>query len=61
MGIKPLHRPKHAPSRGTPEDQVVRQYRYLLRTAPPDALEAAHVEALSAIGPDHRETVLRTV
>lgn len=61
MGLKPARRPKQAPSHDRPEDQAVRQYRYLLRTAPLDALEAAHVEALSAIGPDHRETVLRTV
>lgn len=44
-----------------PEDQAVRQYRFLLRTAPQDALEAAHADALSAIGPKHRETVLRIV
>lgn len=61
MGRKPVRRSKQAPSHDMPEDQAVRQYRYLLRTAPQDALEAAHVEALSAIGPDHRETVLRTV
>ncbi|WP_270889807.1 hypothetical protein [Pedococcus sp. 5OH_020] len=30
-------------------------------TTPADALEAAHVEALSAIGPAQREIVLRTV
>ena len=39
----------------------MRQYRFLLRTAPRDALEAAHVEALSAIGAALRETVLHTV
>ena len=32
------------------EDVVVRQYRFLLRTAPADALEMAHVEALSGLG-----------
>jgi hypothetical protein len=33
------------------EDPVVREYRYLLRTAAADALEAAHTEALA--GPHH--------
>ncbi len=43
------------------EDVVVRQYRYLLRTAPLDALEAAHREALSKVDPGDRAVVLRTV
>src|SRR5690242_17707032 len=50
MGIKPIRR-RQQPSPGAAEDQAVRQYRFLLRTAPQDALEAAHVDALSAIGP----------
>ena len=61
MGLKPLRRTKQPPPSDRLEDQAVRQYRYLLRTAPQDALEAAHVDALSTIGPGHRETVLRTV
>jgi hypothetical protein len=43
------------------EDLVVRQYRFLLRTAPPDALEEAHVEALGALSENHRAAVLRGV
>jgi hypothetical protein len=43
------------------EDPVVRQYRFLLRTAPADALEAAHVEALPALDPDTRAAVLAAV
>lgn len=39
----------------------MRQYRFLLRTAPPDALEAAHVEALPALDPDTRAAVLAAV
>ena len=39
----------------------MRQYRYLLRTAPADALEAAHVEALKALEPGDRLMVLETV
>ncbi len=40
---------------------MVRQYRYLLRTAPADALEAAHTEALPLLSEGHRQTVLETV
>lgn len=43
------------------EDPVVRQYRFLLRTAPSDALEAAHAEALPTLEPDTRAAVLATV
>lgn len=54
---------QHGTARIEPEadDQVVRQYRYLLCTAPGDALEHALVEALEAIGPDARQVVLTTV
>jgi hypothetical protein len=44
-----------------PEDQTVRQYRYLLRTAPLDALRAAHHEALDDLDDDHRARVLAAV
>lgn len=40
---------------------MVRQYRFLLRTAPVDALEAAHVEALGALQTSDRLVVLGTV
>lgn len=43
------------------EDVVVRQYRYLLRTAPLDALEAAHVQALRELDDDARAAVLRAL
>ena len=43
------------------EDQLVRQYRYLLCTAPLDALEAAHVEALELLPTRDRSAVLRAV
>jgi hypothetical protein len=43
------------------EDVVVRQYRYLLRTAPGDAMEHAHVEALEALDENFRAAVLRAV
>ena len=43
------------------EDPIERQYRYLLRTAPADALEAAHVEALGQVSDEVRAAVLATV
>ena len=44
-----------------PEDQTVRQYRYLLRTAPLDALRVAHDEALQHLTEDFRTGVLTAV
>jgi hypothetical protein len=43
------------------EDQSVRQYRFLLRTAPLDALEEAHVEVLGPMARSRRAMVLRAV
>jgi hypothetical protein len=43
------------------EDVVVRQYRYLLRNAPADAMEHAHVEALEALDENARAALLRAV
>jgi hypothetical protein len=44
-----------------PEDQTVRQYRFLLRTAPLDALEAVHADALAGLSAADREVVLSAV
>jgi hypothetical protein len=43
------------------EDPVERQYRFLLRTAPADALEAAHLEALGGLQEEVRAALLTTV
>jgi hypothetical protein len=43
------------------EDPVVRQYRFLLRQAPPDAVEAAHAEALTHVGDEERRVLLPAV
>jgi hypothetical protein len=43
------------------ESQLVRQYRFLLRTAPLDALEEAHVEVLGAMPRTRRLGVLQAV
>lgn len=43
------------------EHQAVRQYRYLLCTAPADALEAAHAQALLRLSDADRAQLLDTV
>ena len=42
-----------------PDAQAVERYRYLLRTAPPDQLEQAHVEAFERLTPEQRSMVQR--
>jgi len=36
------------------KDPALERYRYLLRTAPPDAVEQAHAEAFAALTPEQR-------
>ena len=44
---------------GTAEDErAVARYRYLLRTAPPEALEQVHAEAFARLTPEQRVQVL---
>jgi hypothetical protein len=43
------------------EDPVVRQYRFLLRQAPPDAVEKAHAEALTRLGEEQRRAILTAI
>ncbi|HKG26524.1 MAG TPA: hypothetical protein VKB09_12810 [Thermomicrobiales bacterium] len=40
------------------DEQAVERYRYLLRTAPPDAVEQAHAEAFAQLTPEQRRMVL---
>ncbi|GAB3076749.1 hypothetical protein [Pedococcus soli] len=42
------------------ERHELRQYRYLLRTAPPEALDALHLDALLVLDPAVRAIILRT-
>jgi len=49
---------------GTPasqlnDEQALARYRYMLRTAPPDAIEQAHAEAFSKLTPEQRALALR--
>jgi hypothetical protein len=40
------------------DEQAVERYRYLLRTAPPEAIEQAHAEAFAQFTPEQRRLVL---
>jgi hypothetical protein len=61
-------RPPERSTRETPQgtaagrsadDQAIERYQYLLRTAPPEALEQAHAEAFAMLTPEQRAEVLR--
>ncbi|MDF2143447.1 hypothetical protein [Knoellia sp. p5-6-4] len=41
-----------------PDERAVARYRYLLRTAPPEALEQVHAEAFARLTPEQRSQVL---
>ena len=40
------------------DEAAIERYRYLMRTAPPDALEQAHAEAFARLTPEQRRIVL---
>ena len=45
---------------GTPTDeQAIERYRYLVRTAPPEAIEQAHEQAFAQLTPEQRRIVLQ--
>jgi hypothetical protein len=52
-----------ASTRGAPDEltdeQALERYRYLVRTAPPDAIEQAHEEAFAQLTPEQRRQALR--
>jgi hypothetical protein len=41
------------------DEQALERYRYLVRTAPPDAIERAHEEAFARLTPEQRQAALR--
>lgn len=50
------------PARPLSEDELaVERYRYLLRTAPPESIEAVHAEAFAKLTPQQRAEVFRTL
>ena len=40
------------------DQQAIERYQYLLRTAPPEAIEQAHEEAFATLTPEQRRAVL---
>ena len=40
------------------DEQAIARYRYMLRTAPPEAIEQAHTEAFARLTPEQRRLVL---
>ncbi|MGR2751536.1 hypothetical protein [Agromyces arachidis] len=44
------------------EDELaIERYRYLLRTAPPESIEAVHAEAFAKLTPEQRQQVFRSL
>jgi hypothetical protein len=54
----PSASPPEAPGELT-DEQALERYRYLVRTAPPDAIERAHEEAFAKLTPEQRRMALR--
>jgi hypothetical protein len=46
---------------GSADEQAIARYRYMLRTAPPEAIEQAHAEAFAQLTPEQRRAVLEHV
>ena len=54
--------PQASPQRRLTEDELaIERYRYLLRTAPPESIEAVHAEAFAKLTPDQRRQVFRSL
>jgi hypothetical protein len=50
---------KGAAPEGAGDEQAIARYRYLLRTAPPEAIEQAHAEAFARLTPAQRQRLLQ--
>lgn len=53
--------PPPASTNRSPDEQAVERYRYMLRTAPPETIEAAHAEAFARLTPEQRRLALATL
>ena len=54
-----VQRPLSSDSQASADEQAIARYRYLLRTAPPEAIEQAHAEAFAQLTLEQRRHVLR--
>ena len=43
------------------DEQALARYRYMLKTAPPEAIEQAHAEAFAQLTPEQRRQVLQAM
>jgi acyl-CoA reductase-like NAD-dependent aldehyde dehydrogenase len=50
---------RNAPATPPGDEAAIARYRYLMRTAPPEAIEQAHAEAFARLTPEQRAAVLR--
>ena len=50
--------PPTTPGLSYSDEQALARYRYMLKTAPPETLEAAHAEAFARLTPEQRQIVL---
>ena len=54
-----VQRPLSSDQQASADEQAIARYRYLLRTAPPEAIEQAHAEAFAQLTPEQRRRVLQ--
>lgn len=59
----PYGQASRAPQRPPMSDDelAIERYRYLLRTAPPESIEAVHAEAFAKLTPEQRQQVYRSL
>ena len=65
IGTQPFNQTKQPGAQPTPQQlsdqQALARYRYMLQTAPPEALEQAHAEAFAQLTPEQRQMVLQQI
>ncbi|HYR56321.1 MAG TPA: hypothetical protein VEM39_09390 [Myxococcaceae bacterium] len=61
FGASPPSQQPGEPAKQPPltDEQSLQRYRYLLRTAPPEAIEQVHAEAFAQLTPEQRAQVLK--
>jgi hypothetical protein len=53
--------PQQPQQRLSEDELAIERYRYLLRTAPPESIEAVHAEAFAKLSPEQRQQVFRSL
>lgn len=60
-GQQPQASPTPQRSQLSEDELAIERYRYLLRTAPPESIEAVHAEAFAKLTPEQRQQVYRAL